>query len=71
MPQLDYIPDGNITLIRFILSDRKLDIFGKKFEVPKDLVYSYVKAVISTEINALHIYLGSKEPLASARGIQG
>jgi len=60
LPQLDYIPDGNIILIRFIRSDRKLDIFGEKFEVPKDLVYSYVKAVISTEIHSLHVYLGNE-----------
>jgi hypothetical protein len=37
---IDHIPDGNISLIRFIRSDRKLDIFGEKFEVSKDLVYS-------------------------------
>lgn len=60
LPQLDYIPDGTITLIRFIRSDRKLDIFGEKFAVPKDLVYSYVKSVISTEIHALHVYLGNE-----------
>jgi hypothetical protein len=50
-----YIPKG--ILIRFIASDQKLDIFGEKFEVPKDLVYSCVKAVISTAIHALRIYL--------------
>jgi len=60
LPQLDYIPDGNITLIRFIRSDRKLDIFGEKFEVSKDLVYSYVKAVILTEIHALQVYFGNE-----------
>ena len=60
LPQLDYIPDGNITLIRFIRSDRKLDIFGEKFEVSKDLVYSYVKAVILTEIHVLQVYFGNE-----------
>ena len=59
IPVLDYIPDGNITLIRFIRSDRKLDIFGEKFKVSKDLIYFYVKAVIVTEIHALQIYLGN------------
>jgi len=59
IPVLDYIPDGNITLIRFIRSDQKLDIFGEKFKVSKDLIYSYVKAVIVTEIHALQIYLGN------------
>ena len=60
LPQLDYIPDGNITLIRFIRSDRKLDIFGEKFELSKDLVYSYVKAVILTEIHTLLVYLSNE-----------
>jgi len=58
LPKLDYIPDGNIIVIRFIRSDRKLDIFGEKFQVPQDLVYSYVKAVIVTKIHALQLYLG-------------
>lgn len=60
LPRFPYIPDGDIILIRFIRSDRKLDIFGEKFEVSKDLVYSYVKAVIVTEIHALLSYLGNE-----------
>ena len=60
LPDLDEIPDGNINLIRFIRSDRILDIFGEKFKVSKDLVYSYVKAVIVTEIHQLQIYLGDE-----------
>lgn len=58
LPHLDYMPDGNITLIRFIHSDRKLDIFGEKFIVPRELFYSYVKAVIFTQIHALLVYQG-------------
>jgi hypothetical protein len=58
LPKLDNVPDGNIILIRFIRSNRLLDIFGEKFKVSKDLVYSYVKAVIVTQINSLQIYLG-------------
>ena len=57
IPNLDYIPDGNIILIRFIRSDRMLDIFGEKFQLPKDLVYSYVKAVIVTESHTLQVYM--------------
>ena len=34
------------------------DIFGEKFKVSKDLVYSYVKAVIVTKLHSLQIYLG-------------
>jgi hypothetical protein len=60
LPMIDYIPDGKISLIRFIKSDRKLDIFGEKFEVAKDLVYSYVLAMIVTEIHALQVYLGDE-----------
>ena len=60
LPVLDYIPDGNIILIRFIRSDRMLDIFGEKFKVSKSLVYSYVKAVIVTKIHRLQLYLGEE-----------
>jgi len=60
LPVLDYIPDGNIILIRFIRSDRMLDIFGEKFKVSKSLVYSYVKAVIVTKIHRLQLYLGGE-----------
>jgi len=59
LSELDHIPDGNIILIRFIRSDRKLDIFGEKFEVPATLIYSYVKVVIVTEIHRLQVYLGN------------
>ena len=59
LPELGQIPDGNIILIRFIRSDRVLNIFGEKFKVSKDLVYSYVKAVIVTEIQRLQLYLGN------------
>jgi putative transposase len=58
LPDLDSVPDGNIILIRFIRSNRLLDIFGEKFKVSKSLIYSYVKAVIVTEIGSLQIYLG-------------
>ena len=60
LPVLDTIPDGNIILIRFIRSDRILDIFGEKFKVSKSLVYSYVKAVIVTKIHRLQLYLGEE-----------
>ncbi len=44
MLDLSFIPDGCISVIRFIRSDRKLDIFGERFEESKELVYSYVRA---------------------------
>jgi hypothetical protein len=60
LPNLDYVPDGNIILIRFVRSDRILDVFGEKFKVPRDLIYSYVKAVIVTSIHTLQLYLGDE-----------
>ena len=60
LPDFDTVPDGNIILIRFIRSNRLLDIFGEKFKVSKSLVYSYVKAVIVTKIGSLQIYLGNE-----------
>jgi len=60
LPQLDQMPDGNIILIRFIRSNRLLDVFGERFKVSKELVYSYVKAVIVTEISSLQVYLGDE-----------
>ena len=54
------VPDGNVILIRFIRSNRVIDVFGEKFIVSKELVYSYVKAVIVTQIHRLQIYLGEE-----------
>jgi hypothetical protein len=58
LPRIDYIPDGTISLIRFIRSDRKLDIFGERFELPKALIYSYVRAKIVTDLHQIQIYSG-------------
>ncbi len=60
LPKLDELPDGNVILIRFIRSNRLLDIFGEKFKVPSVLVYSYVKAIIVTKIHRLQVYLDDK-----------
>ncbi len=60
LPDFDTVPDGNIIFIRFIRSNRILDIFGEKFKVSKSLVYSYVKAVVVTELHRLQLYLGEE-----------
>jgi len=60
LPKIGHIPEGNIILIRFIRSDRTLDVFGEKFRVSKDLIYSYVKAMIITDIHTLVVYLGDE-----------
>ena len=58
LPKLERIPNGHIILIRFIRSDRILDIFTEKFQVPENLIYCYVKAVIDTSSHSLEVYLG-------------
>ena len=60
LPRLDYIPDGRIVLIRFIRSNRQLDIFTERFEVPRDLVYCYVKAEIDISLHSLELFLGDE-----------
>lgn len=55
---MDFIPDGTVSLIRFIRSDRKLDIFGERFELPKGLIYTYVRARIITGLHQIQVYLG-------------
>jgi len=60
LPRLEDIPDGRIVLIRFIRSDRQMDIFTERFEVPRNLVYSYVKAEIDTSLHTLELYLGDE-----------
>jgi len=54
------IPAGTISLIRFIRSDRKLDIFGEHFTVPKSLIYSYVRAKIVTGLHQIQLYRGDE-----------
>lgn len=58
----EYIPleSGDIIVIRFIRSDRKLSIFGETFVVNPDLIYNYVEAFISIECQALKIYSDNK-----------
>jgi len=58
----EYIPleSGDIIVIRFIRSDRKLNIFGETFMLNPDLIYNYVEAFISIECQALKIYSDNK-----------
>jgi len=41
------------SLDSLLQNDRKIDIFGEKFSVSKELVYSYVRAEIVTDVNHL------------------
>lgn len=60
LPEISVIPDGNISLIRFIRSDRILDVFGEHFVLPKDLVYTYVRARIVTALHQIQVYSGEE-----------
>lgn len=50
------IADGYIHLIRFIRSNRILDIFGEKFAMPMSVEYEYVWATIDTQQGKLFVY---------------
>jgi putative transposase len=60
LPEIDHIPNGTISLIRFIRSDRKLNIFGEYFDLPKELIYTYVRAKIITCLHQIQVYLGDE-----------
>jgi transposase InsO family protein len=49
------IDDGSIHLVRFIRSDRVLNVFGEKFLVRPELVYEYVVATICTDSHQLQV----------------
>lgn len=50
------IAKGYVHIIRFIRSNRILDIFGEKFSMPAQLEYEYVWATIDTGQETLSIY---------------
>jgi putative transposase len=54
------IVPGKVHLIRFIRSNRILDIFGEGYIMPQDVVYEYVWATIDTGKEILSIYHDSK-----------
>ena len=47
-------------IIRFIRSDRVLDIFGEKYIMPDDVEYEYARATIDTTKEKLFVYHDSK-----------
>jgi len=51
---------GDIIVVRFIRSNRQLNVFGETFMVDAELVYSYVEARISVEGQMLKIYLDDR-----------
>ena len=54
------IEDRAIHIVRFIRSDRILNIFGEHFQMPKDVVYEYVIGTILTEIHSLKVTCNGK-----------
>lgn len=60
LPEISNIPDGTISLIRFIRSDQVLDVFGEHFLLPMDLIYTYVRARIVTALHQIQVYAGEE-----------
>jgi transposase len=53
-------PDaGSYHLVRFIRSDRRLDIFGERFLLPPEAEYEYVVATVQVERQRLRVTLGA------------
>jgi transposase InsO family protein len=50
---------GRYHLVRFIRSNRKLDIFGERFPLAPELQYEYVVATVDVHEQKLKIYLGN------------
>lgn len=52
-------PDnGRYHLVRFIRSDRKLNVFGETFSLAPELQYEYVVATVDVKEQSLKIFLG-------------
>jgi transposase InsO family protein len=49
--------DSHIHFIRFIRSDLKLNIRGESFLMPKEAMYQYVKATISTKRHVMNVFI--------------
>jgi len=60
LPKKLAIVPGCIHLIRFIRSNRILDIFGEKFSMPMEVEYEYVWATIDTSKGKLFVYHDSE-----------
>jgi len=60
LPNKLAICPGYVHLIRFIRSDRILDIFGEKYVMPGDVEYEYVWATIDTAKEKFFVYHDSK-----------
>ena len=50
--------EGRYHVVRFIRSNRKLNVFGEIFRLPQELQYEYVVATIDVKEQKLKLYLG-------------
>jgi transposase len=57
LKDVSYKQDGKVHLIRFIRSDRMLNIFGEKFLLKPDCQYEYVRATIYVKEQCLQVFL--------------
>jgi hypothetical protein len=46
--------------VRYIRSDRRLDVFGEKFQMPIETVYEYVVATIVVAQQKLQVRIGDE-----------
>lgn len=60
IPRKLTIADGFVHFVRFIRSNRALDLNGEKFAMPMSVVYEYVWATIDTEQEKLFVYHDKK-----------
>lgn len=60
LPKKPAMAPGYIHLIRFIRSNRILNVFGEKFLMPKEVEYEYVWTTIDTAKETLSVYHHSK-----------
>ena len=51
---------GRYHLIRFIRSDRQLNVFGEKFELPVEATYEYVVATVEVAQQKLQVRIGEE-----------
>lgn len=55
LPKQLFIEPGEIHLVRLIRSDRKLDVFGIDFPMPKSVIHEYVTAIIDTDSQVMSV----------------
>lgn len=51
---------GRYHFIRFIRSNRRLDIFGESFPMPIEATYEYVRATVDVSRQILRVYIGDE-----------